>query len=341
MSAKEVMLKAINMEKPERVPALLFSGGVWTFNNRGYNLEELQGKPKLIAQIIIETNEEVGSDAVWTGSGYNNLLVRALGGRVKFREKGALDVPEPFIKDAANIDQVDPGRLADDEGIRGLWESAALVDRAIGQDTLIGACGWGPFTLAGQLYGVEKLMFNMYKDKASVHAVVDFAAEVSFRYYEPYVKAGARVISVAEPSASGDLISRRHFEEFALPYLKKINSRLKEVGASVLVHICGDITNRLDLLPDSGADVLSVDYKVDLARVKEVVGYKIAFAGNVNPVAILENGTPAEVAAASRECIEKSGQQGNFILMAGCDIPPTVPLANIKALIETGANWRL
>lgn len=341
MSAKKIVLKAINLEKPERIPAVLFSGGAWTFNNKGFALEELLGKPELVSEIIIETNEKVQSDIVWAGSGYNNLPVRALGGIVKFRVKGAIDVPEPMLRDAGDADRIDSDRLADDDGIRGLWESAALLDRAIGQHTLIGACGWGPFTLAGQLYGVERLMSNMYRDKAAVHAVLEVAAEASFRYYEPFVKAGARVISVAEPSASGDLISRRHFEEFALPYLIKILNRLKAAGALNLVHICGDITNRLDLLPDSGADILSVDFKVDLARVKEVVGTKIAFAGNVNPVAVLESGTPEEVAAASRECIENAGQDGNFILMPGCDIPPGVPLENIRALIETGLNTRL
>lgn len=341
MSAKGILLKAINLEKPARIPVTLLSGGAWTFNNRGYALADVLEKPELMAEIIVETNEKVRSDVVWAGSGYNNLPIRALGGKIKFRAKGAPDVQEDLLETASAVDKLDLNRLGEDEGVRGLWETTAMLDRAIGERTLVGASGWGPFSLAAQVFGVEKMMRGMFKDKAAVHAVLEFATELSFRYYEPFIKAGARILSVGEPTSSGDLLSRRHFIEFALPYQKKFMQRVKAIGALSLLHICGDITDRLDLIPDSGADVLSVDFKVDLAQAKAVVGTKIAIAGNVNPVSPLENGTPAEVAAAARDCIEKAGQDGNFILTPGCDIPPGVPPENIRAFIETGLRWYL
>jgi len=341
MSGKGILLKAINFEKPARIPVTLLSGGAWTFNSRGLSLEEVLVKPELMAEIIVETNEKVRSDAVWVGSGYNNLPIRALGGKIKFRAKGAPDVQETLLTAAGDVDKIDLNRLGEDEGVRGIWETAAILNRSIGDRTLIGASGWGPFSLAAQVFGVEKMMYGMFRDKAGVHAVLEFATEFSFRYYEPAIKAGARILSIGEPTSSGDLISHRHFEEFALPYQKKFMQRVKQAGALNLLHICGDITDRLDLIPDSGADVISVDYKVDLARVKAVVDTRLAIAGNVNPTAVLESGSPEDVAAVSRDCIEKAGQDGNFILMPGCDIPPGVPPENIRAFIETGLNWLL
>lgn len=216
-----------------------------------------------------------------------------------------------------------------------------MLWRAIGEHTLIGASGWGPFSLGAQIYGVEKLMRDLYYDKSAVHAVLEFATELSLRYYAAFIKAGARILSIGEPTSSGDLISRRHFEEFALPYLMKFMQQTREAGALNLLHICGNITNRLDLIPDSGADVISVDYKVDLTRVKEAVGSKIAFAGNVNPVAVLEDAAPDEVAAVSRACIEKAGPDSHFILMPGCDISPGVPAENLRAMVDSGLNWHL
>jgi len=335
---KDNVLETIRLGKPSRVPAVLFSGGAWTFNNRGLTLEQAVASPELMAQVIVETNAKVHSDIVWAGSGFNNLPVRALGGRIKFRVKGTMDVQEPLLKTAADVDRIDLDRLGEDEGINNIWETAALLDRAIGDEVLIGACGWGPFTLGAQFYGTERLMSAIYKDRTAVRAVLDFAAEASFRYYEAYRKKGARIISVAEPTASGDLISREHFEEFAIPYLTKFIKKSKEAGSLNLVHICGNTTSRLDLIPGTGADVYSVDYKVDLARVREVFGDRLAFAGNINPAGILVNGTPDEVAAAARECIAKSGGRGNFIMMPGCDLSPAVPLANIRAMIETALN---
>lgn len=339
MNPKEVILKTINLQKPPRLSVAILSGGAWTFNRRGFTLEEILGKPELAAEIIVQTNKLVLSDVVWAGSGYNNLPVRALGGKIKFRAKGTMDVQEPLLEKASDADKVNINRLEDDEGVRNVWKTASLLNQAIGGHTLIGGSGWGPFTLAAQIYGVEKMMQGIYKDKAAVHQALEFGTEVSFRYYEGFIKAGARILSVAEPTASGDLISRKHFEEFVLPCLVKFFKRTKEAGAINLLHICGNITNRLDLIPFSGADVLSVDYKVDLNKVRETLGNKMAFAGNVNPVEVLVDATPDEVAAVSRTCIEKAGQDSHFILMPGCDLSPGVPLENLQAMIETGLNW--
>lgn len=339
MNPKEIILETINRRKTPRLAVAILSGGAWTFNRRGFTLEEILGQPELAAETIVRTNELVRSDIVWAGSGYNNLPARALGGKIKFRAKGTMDVQEPLLEKASDADKINIDRLGDDQGVRNVWETTALLDKAIGGHTLIGGSGWGPFTLTAQIYGTERVMQGIYKDKAGVREVLEFGAEASFRYYEGFIRAGARILSVAEPTASGDLISRRHFEEFVLPCLVKFFKRTKEAGVINLLHICGNITNRLDLIPLSGADVLSVDYKVDLNKVRETVGDKMAFAGNVNPVEVLVDATPDEVAAVSRACLEKAGGDSHFILMPGCDLSPGVPLENLQAMIGTGLNW--
>jgi uroporphyrinogen decarboxylase len=338
MDSRTIILKAIHREATPRPPVALLSGGVWTFNRRGLSLQEALNRAELAAEIIAETNEEVCSDIVWAGSGYHNLAIRALGGAIKFRAKGAPDVLGPVLENVAAIERLSLARLHEDEEIQCLWKTAELLAGAIGAHTLVGASQWGPFTLAGHLYGVERLMRSLYKDPEAAFAVLEFTSELCFRYLLPFVAAGAEIVSIADPSASGDLISRSQFERFVIPYLAKTIAKLKP-SALVCLHICGNITSRLDLIPKSGADLLSVDYKVDLSRVKEVLGGKIAFSGNMNPVAIMQNATPEGVAAACRDCCEKAGGSPGYILMPGCDIPPGVPLENIHAMVETAHNW--
>ena len=82
-----------------------------------------------------------------------------------------------------------------------------------------------------------------------------------------------------------------------------------------------------------------MDYKVDLKRVRTAVGTKIAFAGNVNPADILQQGTPEAVIEASHQCISDAGHDGNFILMPGCDIPPSVPIENVSAFFEAARTY--
>lgn len=339
MNSKEIIFKAIKREKTPRVPVSLLSGGVWTFNRYGLSLQDVLLNPEQQAELIAKSNEDVKSDIVWAGSGYHNLVVKTLGGKIKFRKKGAPDVQEPLFKDARDVANYKVETIYDDKEVNSLWRVAGLLRKSIGDSTLVGASQWGPFTLAGAFYGVEKLMRNIYRDKNAAKEVLEFTSELTYQYLVNFVKEGAEIVSTADPTASGDMISRKQFEEFSLPYLKKLTAKLHEHGAKVVIHICGDTTNRLDLIPEIGADFLSFDYKVDVAKAKEILGPMMAFSGNMNPVAIMQNATPDGVRAACLDCIKKAGNTG-YILMPGCDIPHGVPLENIKAMVETAHNYK-
>jgi uroporphyrinogen decarboxylase len=338
LDSRGIILKTLNLQKTPRLPVAILSGGAWTFNRKGLTLEDtLSIGAQNAAQILEETNELIHSDIVWPGSGYHNLAIRAIGGKIKFRAKGTPDIQEELLKEAKDVDTVNLDGLKEDADIGTLAETTAILSRAIGKKTLVGTSQWGPFTLAGHVYGVERLMRSIFRDKAAVHAVLDFTSELCYRYLKLYIHAGVEIVSVADPTSSGDLISREQFREFSLPYLKKVTGKLADAGVPVSIHICGNIADRLDLIPETGAKNLSLDYKVDLKKASEILGGKMTFSGNMNPVAIMQNGTPDGVAAACRECIRKAGGS-SYILMPGCDLPPAVPQENLLAMVQTAKN---
>jgi uroporphyrinogen decarboxylase len=85
---------------------------------------------------------------------------------------------------------------------------------------------------------------------------------------------------------------------------------------------------------------MSFDYKVNLADARRILGGHIAFAGNMNPVVVMQKQTPEGVAASCAQCIEQaSGKAGGYIVMPGCDIPPSVPLANVKAMVQAAHHY--
>jgi uroporphyrinogen decarboxylase len=59
----------------------------------------------------------------------------------------------------------------------------------------------------------------------------------------------------------------------------------------------------------------------------------------MNPVAVMQKETPEGVAAASRAAVAKAGVDGGYILMPGCDIPPTVPIENVKTMVDTAHQY--
>lgn len=338
MQPKEVLLQSFEFKAVPRLPVAVVSGGVWRTHYAGRNLENMLDDPQGMARVLTETNELIQSDLLCVASGYQNYVVGALGGKIKFRPIGAPDVQEPLFNNREDIDRADPGVLASDKGVQTIWEAGKIVQEQVGDRYLVAVHGWGPFTLAGQVYGVEKLMQQIYRDKETVHAVLEYTTEAVYRYFEPLIRVGLAA-SVSEPTASGDLISRRHFAEIAVPYSTRLVQRLQEAGALTILHICGDISDRLDLIPATGVKCLSVDYKTNLGKAKEIIRSKLCLAGNVNPVAVLENGTPEEVAKEALQCVVKAAEGGGYVIMPGCDLPPGVPVENLLALGRVAYNY--
>lgn len=109
----------------------------------------------------------------------------------------------------------------------------------------------------------------------------------------------------------------------------------QKMGICSILHICGDVSDRLDLIADSGYDGVSLDSMVDLAYAKKEVRARICLIGNVDVFKPLREGTPVEVVKKAEECIEKAGAGGGFMLSAGCEVVADTPEENLIALIET------
>ena len=99
-------------------------------------------------------------------------------------------------------------------------------------------------------------------------------------------------------------------------------------------HICGDATAIVEDMVETGAAVLELDYKVDMAAVKAATQGRATVLGPIDPSAVMALGTPDDVRAAAREAIEVLGAGGGLILGPGCALPPETPPENIHALME-------
>ncbi len=333
---KEILLEAFNLGTPERVPAVIFGGGMWTIKNSGQNFMYYIGKPREYAELIIKTADVLQSDMVYPGSGYNNFLAAAIGGKIKVRHIGAPDLEGPIINSPEDLEALEIERIHEDEALQTIWKASEIVYNEIGDRYLVGTTQWGPFTKAGNLRGVEQLMRDVYKNKEFASKVIEFAKDLIMAFYEPLVKdVGMDAISIADPTASGDLISRKHFLEFALPALKDLINTMKKRGVETFLHICGDTSDKLREIAETRAGCFSLDHKVNLADAKKELQGIICIAGNVDPVSVMNEGTPEYVEEVSRKCIEDAAEGGGYVLCPGCDIPPTVPLENIQAFINS------
>jgi uroporphyrinogen decarboxylase len=340
MKSREIILKALEGGKPGRVPVALVGGGMWSVNYAGTNFEKLSRDSTVMSKMLIDLAPVIQSDIVYAGSGYPNFPVAALGGLIKFREIGTPDLESPIVHSADDLEALDISRIDSDPIIEILRESFNTVAARIGEEYAVTMTAWAPFTLAARLIGEEFMMKAVFKQQGLVEKCLEFSTKVLKRFYEPLMHDGKlEVILLGDPTASGDLISRKLFETFSLPHLKDFCGWAKSKGAHTIVHICGNTTDRLDLFANVGASCISLDHKVDIARAKEILRGKICIAGNVDPVNVLMRGTVHEVEKTCRKIMQDAAFDGGFILMPGCDIPPSVPYENIRAFVQAARQW--
>jgi len=342
MTSREIILKAFDGGKPDRVPVTLFGGGMWSIKDYGSTFKDLSLDAQKMSDMLVSLSGKLLCDIVYAGSGYNNFHASAFGGGVKFREMGAPDLEESFVSSAEDLQKLDLGKLSQSEVINTVIAALRDTKSQIGNEYVVTMTAWGPYTLGARMVGEEMMMKASFKKPDFVHKVTDFATDLLIHLYDPIVSDGTlEVISLADPTASGDLISKKQFETFALPYLKKFTDWAKSKNAHTLVHICGNTTDRLDLFPQTGASCISLDHKTDIVKAKDMLHGKMCFAGNIDPVNIMLQGSVQDVEDACKRVIETAGTEGGFVLMPGCDIPPTVPYENIQKFIQIARDWKL
>jgi uroporphyrinogen decarboxylase len=291
MTAREIILKAFEGGKPDRVPVTLFGGGMWSIKEFGTTFKDLSLDAQKMSDMLVSMSGTLLCDIVYAGSGYNNFHASAFGGGIKFREMGAPDLEEPFISSEEDLQKLDLAQIDSSEVIGTVIKALRDAKSRIGNEYVITMTAWGPYTLGARMVGEEAMMKATFKNPAFVHKVADFAADLLLHLFEPVVSDGTlEVISLADPTASGDLISKKQFEMFALPYLKKFTDWARSRNIHTLVHICGNTTDRLDLFPQTGASCISLDHKTDIGKAKELLHGKMCFAGNVDPVNIMLQG---------------------------------------------------
>jgi len=342
MTPKEIILTALQGGRPARVPVALVGGGMWSAYHYGASFKALSLDATTMTSMLVEMSERLRSDIVYVGSGFPNFPVAALGGRMVFRDIGAPDLEGPVVSSEEDLEGLDVTALERDPVIAVIRKALKATQARIGDEYVVTLTSWGPFTLGARLIGEEAMMKALFKRPAFVEKVLDFSVHLLMQFYEaPLREGGLDVLLIGEPTASGDLISRQQFETFVVPHIKSFTDWSRSMGARTLLHVCGNTTDRLDLFPLTGADCISLDHKADLEKAKAALHGKMCFGGNLDPVKTLLQGTAREVEEASRRTIEAAGAGGGFILMPGCDIPPTVPYENILAFTDVAWRWSL
>jgi len=214
--------------------------------------------------------------------------------------------------------------------------AAALFQQKVGTEKLIE--GWieGPCAEAADLRGINTLMTDFFDDPSFVRDLFDFVIDMELRFAGAQVDAGIDLMGVGDAAAS--LVGPQIYEEFVWPYEKRLVDGLHALGTRVRLHICGNTRRILDGMGRLGCEIVDLDYPSPVGDGRARMGPQQVLLGNLNPVAVVRDGTPDSITAAIAECHRQAGPR--FIVGAGCEIPRGTPEPNLRALCAYAQTHR-
>ena len=303
----------------------------------GYTLREYSTSSCALADSVLRYYEQYRPDAVWI-SADTWVSAEAIGARIDSTDdhQPLGGAGEPLIRTAADIDRIPPPDVSRQGRYPMMLEALARVVEALGEEVFIVACfDQYPFSLASALMGISEIMLRLHDDPAFVSALMTRCEEYALAYGCALAQAGPDMLSGGD-SAAG-LLGPSTYGTVALPAEQRLIAALKRGAAKpVSLHVCGDAASILTRMASSGADILEIDHAVDIATACRLIGPDIALWGNLDPVAVLAQGTPAMVRHAAQSAVAAARSAGHhrFVLSSGCTLAVETPPANLNALLH-------
>jgi hypothetical protein len=240
-----------------------------------------------------------------------------------------------FEESEADRDSFPPYQLASLQRVLSMVQGSLSVHAEV----------FSPWSQFLELLDYQQALLAIMDDPGKVKGCLDRLADgaVALGCLEASLDIDAILISSA--FAGGSFISRDHYQEFVLPFEKKVVRGIKACRSlPVYTHTCGMIGDRLDLMLASGTDgVDTLDPPplgtVKLEEAKRLLQGKAFIKGNINPVDTLLKGTVEQVRRDARHRLEIAKPGGGYILSSACSVAPATPPENIEVLDEVVESW--
>jgi uroporphyrinogen decarboxylase len=335
-SRKELFLRACRFEPVERVP-------VWIMRQAGRYLPEYQAvrakhsfleickTPELAAEVSLQPFRIIGVDAVIV---FSDILIvaEAMGMQLDVPDSGpVLSNPVRDRGAVARLRDFDP-----EDATRFVGDAIRKICREVGPDIPVIGFAAAPWTLAcymieGQTRGEISRANQFMREKPELlRELLSRIAKATVGYLKMQIAAGAAVVQLFDTWA-GEL-TRDEYEAFELPATRSVFESLGAPGVPTILYGKGS-SHLIELQSETGADVLSVDWRTDLAEARRTLGDRMALQGNIDPNILL--GDENAIREAAREAVEKTGGLGH-ILNLGHGILPTTPVQSARAFVEAG-----
>ena len=333
INRKDYFLRACRGEPLSRVP-------VWMMRQAGRYLPEYRAlrekhpflevckTPDLAVEVSLQPFRSLGVDAVIV---FSDILIvaEAMGLPLEIGDAGP-NLPRP-IRNASDVEKLqdfDP-----ESKTSFLMEAIRRLAKSVGPEVPVLGFAAAPWTLACYMVeGRTKEGFATTKrfllaEPATFHQLLSKIARATASYLRAQIAAGAAAVQLFD-TWCGEL-SLRNYREFALPAVQEIIEGV--AGAAPVIYYTKASSHLFPAVAESRADVLSVDWRVNLAELRKSLGPGIALQGNLDPAVLFA--PQSHIRRAISEILSEL-QGAGHILNLGHGILPDTPVENARAFIE-------
>ncbi len=329
----DMFLKACRGEKTDYTP-------VWLMRQAGRYLPEYQKirskvnfltlckTPELAAEVTIQPIDILKVDVAIL---FSDILVpiESMGMKLEFSESKGPILYDPIRNDIAVAKL---RRIKAEEDVPFVMETIKILVKKLNVP-LIGFSG-APFTLATYMIegGSSKNYVNtkkmMYQTPELYAKLMEKITDTVINYLQAQIDAGVHAIQVFDSWAG--ILSPVDFERYALPYVQRIVSTFK--GKVPVIYFAFNGSAMLKKVKQSGADVLGIDWRIDISDAINTLGNDVAVQGNLDPCILF--GTKDLIQDRVAGILQGAKNAKGHIFNLGHGILPETPVENAIAMVE-------
>ena len=207
------------------------------------------------------------------------------------------------------------------------FKTIDLVKEEVGDEVSVHGEVFSPLTHFMELFGYEHALVNFIIDPAKTHAVLDRLTEASVTWAVAQANHGVDAVLMSSAFVGGPFLSPKMYQEFVVPYERRVTDAVKATGVPVYTHTCGSIGDRLELMLATGTEGIDTFDPpplgtTELAEAKARVGDKVFIKGNMNAVELLAAKSKEQVIAHATDRIRTGMPGGGYILSTACSVAP-------------------
>lgn len=336
MTGKERVLAALAGRPADHLPlmpiTMMFAADTAGVSYREYasNFEALAGAQLLTADRYgfdyVSAISDPAREAADLGAAvewFDNQPPAIVESRALVADKRAL--AQLRLPDAAA-----PGRMRD------RVNAVRLLAERAGADKIVEGWVEGPCAMSADLRGLNTLMLDFYDDPGFVDQLTEFVVAMEIAFAKAQIEAGATLIGIGDAAAS--LIGPKFYSRFVFGGECRLVRAIHDTGALARLHICGNTRRILKGMGQTGADIVDLDFLAPMHEGRAAMGAQQMLLGNIDPVRVLRDGTPASITEALGECHRQAGPR--YIVGAGCEAPRGTPPANLMAMTRYAREHR-